>query len=315
MIKVGVVGTGFVGSSYAYSLVTQGIANELVLIDKNEELAAANALDIIHGTNFLPTQPKIYAGKYEDLKNADVVCITSGANTKPGQSRLEVANINRKIMIEVVNNIKLSGFDGILLIASNPVDVLTYVVINELGWDKSRVIGSGTVLDTSRFKSNLSQYFNFNSSQVHANIIGEHGDSSVPVISTARIGNKSIYEVIRQSKGKYTLDGVAKCYEEARDAAYTIIEGKGATYYGIGTALTKITRAIVNNENMILTVSTLLQGEYDGISDVVLSVPCIINRDGIREIFFNQLSEDEIIKLHNSADKIRESIEQIQEEA
>lgn len=309
MIKIGIVGTGFVGSAYGYSLVTQGLVNELVLVDKNEELAHANALDIIHGTDFLPTQPKIYAGNYSDMGDCDVICITSGASTKPGQSRLDVVKINRNIMIDVMTQIKESGFDGILLIASNPVDVMTYVIVNELGWPKERVIGSGTVLDTSRFRSNLCKYFNYNPSQIHANIIGEHGDSSLPVLSTARIGNKPLMDVLNQSNGEFTLEGVIKCYTEARDAAYEIISGKGATYYGIGTALTHITKSIVRDENMILPVSTYINGEYGDIKDVCIAVPCVVGRNGIREIFINKLSAGEMAQLQVSANKLRSVID------
>ncbi len=303
--KVVVVGTGMVGASYAYSLVNQGLVNELVLIDLNEKSAIANAEDIKHATCFLPKQPKIYAGTYEDCKDADLVCITAGAAQKPGQTRLDLVKINAKIMTGIVTEIMASGFDGILLLASNPVDIMTMVARKVSGLPKERVFGSGTTLDTGRLRTNLSEYFGCNPTNVHAYIVGEHGDSSLPLWSTASIGQKPILEIVEESNGKYSLEDLNKCYEEARDAAYKIIEGKGATYFGIGVSLARITKAIFSNQGSILTCGVHLDGEY-GLEDVCIPVPAMIGENGIEEIQSLNISEDELAKLQASANTLKE---------
>ncbi len=300
-----VVGTGMVGASYAYSLVNQGLVNELVLIDLNEKSAIANAEDIKHATCFLSKQPKIYAGTYADCKDADVVCITAGAAQKPGQTRLDLVKINTKIMTGIVTEIMASGFDGILLLASNPVDIMTMVAKEVSGLPKNRVFGSGTTLDTGRLRTNLSEYFGCNPTNVHAYIVGEHGDSSLPLWSTASIGQKPILEIVEESNGKYSIDDLNELYVEARDAAYKIIEGKGATYFGIGVSLARITKAIFSNQGSILTCGVHLEGEY-GLSDVCIPVPAMIGANGIEDIQTLNISEDELSKLHASANTLKE---------
>lgn len=303
--KVVVVGTGMVGASYAFSLVNQGIVNELVLIDLNEKSAIANAEDIKHATCFLPKQPKIYAGTYADCKDADLVCVTAGAAQKPGQTRLDLVKINAKIMTGITNEIMSSGFNGILLIASNPVDIMTMVARKVSGLPKNRVFGSGTTLDTGRLRTNLSEYFGCNPTNVHAYIVGEHGDSSLPLWTTASIGQKPILEIVEESNGKYSMEDLNDCYIEARDAAYKIIEGKGATYFGIGVSLARITKAVFSNQGSILTCGVHLDGEY-GLNDVCIPVPAMVGANGIEDIQTLNISEDELSKLQASANTLKE---------
>ncbi|MFV0288649.1 MAG: L-lactate dehydrogenase [Mycoplasmatales bacterium] len=290
--KVVIVGAGMVGASYGYSLANQDLVNELVFIDVNNDAAQAQADDIIHGTAFLPNQPKIYAGEYSDCADADIICITAGAAQKPGQTRLDLVKINTNIMKSIIGEIKKTAFDGFLLIASNPVDIMAYVAQKESGYPVHKVLGSGTTLDTARLRVNLATYLDCNPTNVHAYIIGEHGDSSLPVWSTATIGQKPLLDIIEQSNGKFTMEGINKCFEEARDAAYGIIKGKGATYFGIGVSLARITKAIFGNQNVILTCSTLLNGEY-GVDDIYIPVPVVVGGQGVKEIQSLEISTTE----------------------
>lgn len=303
--KVVVVGTGMVGASYAYSLVNQGIVNELVLIDLNEKSAIANAEDIKHATCFLPKQPKIYAGTYADCKDADVVCVTAGAAQKPGQTRLDLVKINAKIITGITKEIMASGFNGILLLASNPVDIMTMVARQVSGLPKERVFGSGTTLDSGRLRNNLSEYFECNPTNVHAYIVGEHGDSSLPLWSTATIGQKPIVEIVEESNGKYSMEDLNNLYVEARDAAYKIIEGKGATYFGIGVSLARITKAIFSNQGSILTCGVHLEGEY-GLEDVCIPVPAMIGEEGIQQVQELRIDEKELELLTKSANTLKD---------
>lgn len=308
--KVVVVGTGMVGASYAYSLINQNICNELVLVDLNKESAEANAQDLIHSTCFLDNQPKIYSGEYKDCKDADVVCITAGAAQKPGQTRLDLVEINKKIMTGIVTDVMSSGFDGILLIASNPVDIMTLVAQEVSKLPKERVFGSGTTLDTARFRNNLAQYFDVNPTDVNAYIIGEHGDSSLPVWSTATIGQKSIAEYLEENPSKYNQAGLDKCFTDARDAAYEIIKGKGATYFGIGIALARITKAIFCDQKVLLTVGVYQDGKY-GIDGIYLPVPARVGKDGIVEVQKLNISAKEQEQLEASATQLQGIINNI----
>lgn len=309
--KVVIVGAGMVGASYAYSLINQSIVNELVLIDRNTEAADAHAQDLIHATCFLPKQPKIYAGDYTDCKDADIVCITAGAAQQPGQTRLDLVEINTKIMTQIVESIMESGFDGILLIASNPVDIMSLVAQKVSGLPTTRVFGSGTTLDTARFRSNIANYLGVNPVNVHAYIVGEHGDSSLPVWSHARVGQKSIFEIVEESNGKYTLEGLQECFTEARDAAYAIIKGKGSTYFGIGIALAKITKAIFADQQLIMTLGVYQSGEY-GIEGIYLPVPAIVGAKGIEGIQNLNISGEESDLLHKSANHLQDIINSIE---
>ncbi|MFA9457053.1 L-lactate dehydrogenase [Halalkalibacter sp. AB-rgal2] len=297
--RVALIGTGFVGSSYAFSLINQGIVDELILIDLNEEKAIGDVMDLNHGKVFAPQPTHVRFGTYEDCYNVDIVVICAGANQKPGETRLDLVEKNVNIFKSIVEQVMDSGFDGIFLVATNPVDILTYATWKFSGLPKERVIGSGTTLDTARLRFMLGEYFNVSPTNVHAYIIGEHGDSELPVYSLADIGGVPIMKMIKRHE-QYNIEDLLQLFENVRDAAYHIIRGKGATYYGIAMALVRITKAILNNENAILTVSAHLDGQYNE-KDVYIGVPTIINREGIREIVELDLNEEESIAFHKSA--------------
>lgn len=301
--KVAIVGTGFVGSSYAYSLVNQGTVSELVLIDLNKERAEGEAQDLNHGVPF-GSPMKIKAGDYTDCHDMDLVVITAGANQKPGETRLDLASKNAKIMQGIVKDIMASGFDGILVIASNPVDVMTHVAYEASGLPKERVIGSGTILDTARFRYLLSDYFQVDSRNVHAYIVGEHGDSELPIWSHVTIGGLPL-NVYGKLNNFYEDRDMQAIFENVRDAAYQIIQKKCATYYGIGMGLARLTKALLYNENSILTVSTYFEGEYD-IEGVYMGIPAVVNANGVREILRLNLSDREQQLLENSANILKD---------
>ena len=298
--RVVVIGTGFVGSSYAYALLNQEVVDELVLLDLNKEKAEGDAMDLNHGMPF-GSPMKIWAGTYNDCKEADLVVITAGANQGPGETRLDLIEKNAKIFQKIVEAVMSSGFDGMFIIATNPVDILSYATWKFSGLPMNRVIGSGTILDTARFRFLIGQYFEVDSRNVHAYIMGEHGDTELPVWSHADIGGKPVL-----SYNDIDLKKLDEIFINVRDAAYHIIERKGATYYGIAMGLVRLTKAILRNENAVLTISTLLQGEY-GLDDVYLGVPAIINRQGVREILDLKLSNEESDKLHHSASVLKEA--------
>ncbi|MEK3798309.1 L-lactate dehydrogenase [Peribacillus sp. FSL H8-0477] len=302
--RVALIGAGSVGSSYAFALLNQSITEELVIIDLNENKAMGDAMDLNHGKVFAPNPTKTWYGTYADCKDADVVCICAGANQKPGETRLALVEKNLRIFKGIVEEIMASGFDGIFLIATNPVDILTYATWKFSGLPKERIIGSGTILDTGRFRFMLGEYFDIAPANVHAYIIGEHGDTELPVWSHADIGGVSITELIKRNP-EYTMKDLDELFINVRDAAYQIIEKKGATFYGIAMGLARITKAILNNENSVLTVSTYLEGEY-GTEDVYIGVPAVVNRNGIREIVELTLSEQERRQFKHSADVLKE---------
>lgn len=289
--RVVLVGTGAVGCSYAYSLINQGVAQELVLIDVNELKAEGEAMDLNHGIPLAPSPIKVWKGSYEDCKEADLVVLTAGLAQKPGETRLELVEKNTNIFKQIVGNIMSNGFDGIFLVATNPVDIITHVTWKESGLPKERVIGSGCVLDSARLRFELGQYLDVDPRDINAFMIGEHGDTELPVYSHATIGIKKLDEYFEENS-ELKDEVLDQIHTNVRDAAYHIIQCKGATFYAIGMSLCHITKAILNNENCILPVSTLLQGEY-GHHDVYIAVPCIVNRDGIREIVEIELSEKE----------------------
>jgi L-lactate dehydrogenase len=307
--RVVIIGTGAVGCSYAYSMINQGVAEELVLIDVNEAKAEGEAMDLNHGMPFAPSPLKVWSGSYQDCESADLVVITAGLAQKPGETRLELVEKNTKIFKQIVRNIMDSGFDGIFLVATNPVDILTYVTMKESGLPKERVIGSGTVLDTARLRFGLGQYFNVDTRNVHAYIIGEHGDTELPVWSHTSIGVEQI-DTVLAGKNDLKKESLDHIFINVRDAAYHIIERKGATYYGIGMALVRITKAILNNENSILTVSAYLNGQY-GHHDVYIGVPAVINRAGIREVCEIDLNEKEKEQFNYSVSVLKETMKPV----
>ncbi|MBE3570557.1 MAG: L-lactate dehydrogenase [Bacillales bacterium] len=306
--RVVVIGTGAVGCSYAYSLINQGAAEELVLIDVNKAKSEGEAMDLNHGIPFAPSPVRVWNGDYEDCKQADLVVITAGLAQKPGETRLQLVEKNTKIFKEMIRNIMNSGFNGIFLVATNPVDILTYVTWKESELPKERVIGSGTVLDSARLRFQLGERLNIDPRNVHAAIIGEHGDTELPVWSHATIGIEPLDSFIE--KGEIDKKNLDEIFVNVRDAAYHIIERKGATYYGIGMSLVRITKAILHNENSILTVSAMLKGEY-GQENLYIGVPAVINRKGVREIIEMKLNEEEKEKFGHSASVLKKTMNQM----
>lgn len=304
--KVALIGTGFVGSSYAFALLNQGIAHELVLIDMNKDKADGDARDLNHGLAFASPM-KIHAGDYSDCQDADLVVITAGANQKPGETRLDLVEKNIKIFKGIVDQVMASGFNGIFLVATNPVDILTYATWKFSGLPKERVIGSGTILDTARLRYLVGEHFDIDTRNIHAYIMGEHGDTEFPVWSHTTIGASHLSELI-DMENEDIQNKLDEIFLNVRDAAYHIIERKGATYYGIAMGLARITRAIFNNENSILTVSSLLQGEYDQ-DDVYIGVPAIINREGVRKVVELPLNEKERQQFEHSSGTLKKVME------
>jgi L-lactate dehydrogenase len=291
-------------------LVNQGAVEELVLIDIDKEKAMGEAMDLNHGMAFAPRKMSIRAGDYDECKDAGLVVITAGVNQKEGETRIHLLNRNAQIIKTVVQNIMKSGFQGILLVASNPVDILSYVAWKESGMDKSRVIGSGTSLDTARLRYEISRYVNIDTRNVHAYILGEHGDSEFVVWSNANIAAKPIMDVV-DTMEEIEFKDLDQIYQDVRDAAYEIIKRKKATYYGIGMALVRITVAIFNNENRIMPISVLNDGEYDIERNVYIGLPAVLNRQGVHHVVHFQLSQGEKKKLQNSAKILRENLEAI----
>lgn len=314
--KIVLVGTGFVGMSMAYSMLNRGGIEELVLVDIDKEKTIGEEMDLSHGLPFAPQKMVIKAGDYEECKDAEIVVITAGVAQKPGQTRLELAEVNTRIMKTITQNIMNSGFNGIIIVASNPVDLMAYVVYKVSGLPKERVIGTGTVLDTARLRYMLADYLKVSSKNVHAYIMGEHGDSSFVPWQHCYVGCKRICDIMKDNN--YPMEDLDKIHKGVVNAAYEIIEKKKATYYGIGMSLNRLVRAILDDENSILTVSTYLENGKYGQNDVYIGVPAIINENGVRELMELDLDEEEQRKLDNSCNLIKkmrkDSIEKIVEE-
>lgn len=308
--KVVLVGTGFVGMSMAYSLLNQGGVNELVLIDIDKNKAEGEAMDLSHGVPCSPSKMSIKAGNYSDCKDADIVVITAGINQKPNQTRLELVEINAKIMKDITKSVLDSGFGGIFVIASNPVDIMTYVVQKVSGFPKEKVIGSGTMLDTARLRFLIGEYLKVSSKNVHAYIMGEHGDSSFVSWENAYVGCKKMVDIMKD--GNLPLSDLDDIHKGVVNAAYEIIEKKKATYYGIGVALVKIIKAILNDENEIMTISTYQNGEY-GQKGLYIGVPAILGGSGVKEILKLKLEDNEQAKFDNSCNIIKDTINQIED--
>lgn len=304
--RVALIGTGAVGSSYAFGMLNAGLCEELVMIDLNKEKAEGDAMDLSHCLPFVSSRTKIWAGEYSDCKDADLVVITAGAAQKPGETRLDLVAKNLTIFKGIIGEIMESGFDGIFLIATNPVDILTYATWKFSGLPKERVIGSGTSLDTARFRYLLGDYFNVDARNIHGYIIGEHGDSELPVWSQTKIGTQPIGRILEKNP-QYKKEDLNEIFINTRDAAYHIIKRKGATYYGIGMGLVRLTKAILGNENSVITVSAYLDGEY-GERDIYIGVPAVINRGGIREIVELDLNENETNQFKSSIDTLRKTM-------
>lgn len=306
--KVAIVGVGMVGMSFAYALLNQNICDELVLIDINKERARGEAADLSHGLPFAPSSMTIYSGEYSDCTDADVVVICAGAPQEQGESRRDLLQKNYKVFKSIVNPIVSSGFNGVFLVASNPVDVMTQVVYSLSGFPAGRVIGSGTTLDSARLKHMMSDYFKVNPRNVHAYVIGEHGDSEFVAWSNAAISVKSLSELSAEKPD--LMDDMRDIAVDVKESAYEIIKAKKATYYGIGMVLARLTRAILFDENSIFTVSTYLKGEY-GEKEIYAGVPSVVNRNGVREVLEMKLSQEEQKQFHTSCEILREMKEEI----
>lgn len=307
--KVAVIGCGYVGAASAFALMQSGLFAEMVLLDANEERAEGEAMDIAHGLSFANPM-KIYAGNYDDLSDAAVIVITAGANQKPGETRLDLVHKNAAIMKSVVTEIVKRNCKGILLVVSNPVDILTHVAMEVSGFEERRVIGSGTVLDTARLRFQLGEKLKVDNRSVHAFIIGEHGDSEMAAWSSANISGVPL-QTFCDMRGQFDHDENTETIEASvKNSAYEIIRKKHATYFGIAMVVKRICQAIVRDEKSIFPVSHRLHGEY-GIEDVVLSMPAIVGAYGMESPIPISLDEKEIAKLHESAEILKEIAGQI----
>ena len=302
--KIAIVGAGFVGSTAAYALLNDGAASEIALIDVNREKAQGEAMDLQHGLMFKPNVKITFGNDYSLCKDAEIVVITAGAHQKPGETRIDLVNRNSAIFRQMIPQITKHNKGCILLVVSNPLDVLTYLTLKYSKFSKNKVIGSGTILDTARFRYLLGRYFEVSPNSVHAYIMGEHGDSSFPVWSTANIAGVSL-----KNFKKYNKKAMDKIYAETKNAAYEVIAKKGATYYAIGLGITKIVKSILSNQNEVLALSSYLTN-YHGVSDVCLSVPTIVNRNGIKEHVVMPLNSLEKKQLRKSANLIKKVIKQ-----
>ena len=300
--KIILVGDGAVGSSFAFALVTQNIGRELGIIDINKDKTIGDALDLTHGLAF--TSPKkIYSAEYSDCHDADIVVLTAGAAQKPGETRLDLVHKNLTIYKSVIGAIVDSGFSGIFLVAANPVDILTYATWKFSGFPKERVIGSGTSLDTARFRQEIAQLVGVDARNVHGYILGEHGDTEFPVWSHANIGGLQISEWVKDHPDT-DEEALVNVFFKVRDAAYEIIAKKGATYYGIAVALARICKAILDDEKSIFPLSVYLDGQY-GQEDLFIGVPAVLGRNGIETVIEIPLNDAEKEKMNLSASTLK----------
>lgn len=300
--KVVIIGCGNVGMSYAYALLNQKTrVNELALIDLDEKRIEGEVMDLNHCLPFAPTPMTIKKGSYEDCSDATIVMIAAGANQNPGETRMDLINKNSKIFKEIVTKVMENGFNGIFLIATNPLDVMTYVTWKYSGLPHHKIIGSGTILDTARLRYMISEKLNISTRNIHAYVIGEHGDSEFVPWSSAQVGTQDIKDFISEEE----LNQIS---EKVRNAAYEIINRKGATYYGIGMCLVRITNAILSDENSIITVSS-----YDKTNDIFVGGATIINKNGCKERMYIKLNEEETKKLEKSISIIKDAIISIEE--
>lgn len=311
--KCAIIGCGNVGATTAYSLVLDRTFSEIVLIDINSKKAAGEAADLNHGLPFIAPM-SIYAGDYSDLSDAYIIIITAGANQRPGQSRTDLVRENVKIFSTIVENIIKYNTDAILLVVTNPVDILTYVTWKQSGFPAERVIGSGTVLDTARLKYLAGQYLEVDNRNIHSFIIGEHGDSELAVWSCATVSGIPLKEFCRSSCLNCGMEKLHEMYNDVKNSAYDIIEAKGATYYAIAEAVRRIVDAIVHDEDSVLPVSSLINDHY-GLNDVCLGVPSVVGRTGIKRILDLPLDETEYKALHQSANKMKEILASLEPQA
>lgn len=311
--KVVVVGAGAVGATYCYALAQSGLANEIVLYDRNEDLMRGQVLDLVHGQPFFPTVI-IRSGNPDDYADANIVVIAAGSAQKPGETRLQLLKKNAAITGAIAAEVAAKDCPGVMLVVSNPVDVLTYVALKRSGWDRQRVIGSGTVLDSSRFRHLLGIHCGVDVHNVHAYILGEHGDSEFAAWSMTHVAGMKIEQYCPFCHGCNDWNNQREIIEkQVRESAYHIINYKGATQYAVGLALVKITGALLRNQHSVLTVSTMLNGEF-GLNDVCLSVPCIVSDRGISKLIESPLNTRELELLAKSAEVLKSAIHSLENE-
>jgi L-lactate dehydrogenase len=309
--KVSIIGCGNVGMRYAYSMIIKGIARELVLVDNNAKKAEGEAMDLSHGAPYV-SPVKVYAGDYCDTADSDLAVITAGRGQRPGETRIDLVKGNAEILKSIVPQIVKYSPKAIILVASNPVDILSYITYKISGKASNEVIGSGTVLDSARFRYLIGKHCNVDSRSIHASILGEHGDTEFPMWSKAMIGGVlfSRYCSVCQDKCGYDQkDKLEEIFTDVRDSAYKIIEKKGETSYGIGLALTKISKSVLKDENTILPVSSLLEN-YHGVSDIYLSVPAVVHRNGIRQTLELDFNDEESKAFMRSAEQVKRVIKE-----
>ena len=307
--KIVLIGTGMVGMSYAYALLNQNLCDELVLIDINKKRAEGEAMDLNHGVAFSGGNMEFYAGEYTDCCYADLVVLTAGLPQKEGQNRLDLLKENRKIFETILQSVLENGFHGIFLVATNPVDIMTRIVYEISDFPPEKVIGTGTALDTARLRYLLGEKFMIDPRNMHAYVMGEHGDSEFVPWSQAMMTTKPIFDLCGETEGCHFQE-LLELEEEVRMAAYKIIEAKKATYYGIGMAMARITKAIFGNEYSVLTVSAHLQGEY-GENGIYIGIPCVVNRMGIQRIVELPLGSEEKQRLHSSCETLENTYREI----
>jgi len=307
--KVAIIGCGLVGMSCAYALELQGACDELVLIDINKTKAWGEAADLSHGISFAPRNMKIYAGEYKDTHDADIVVIAAGVNQAKGEDRIALLQRNADVFNNVVLSIQNSGFSGIYIVATNPVDIMTRLTQCLSGAAKNRVIGSGTMLDTARLRYLLGNYFTVDPKNIHAYVMGEHGESEFVPWSQAMVATKSALDICEKDK-RFSVNDLYEIGNEVRNSAANIIVAKGATCYGIGASLVRLINAIFSNEHSIFTLSVNLNGEY-GKKDIYVGAPAIVSRDGIREIIELSLNEDEYNLFAKSCDFLNRTFEEM----
>lgn len=307
--KIAIIGAGKVGTTFAYALILNGLAGEIVLIDVDKERTEGEVMDLSHAVP-LSSPVRIWNGDYADCAGANIIVITAGASQRPGETRLDLLKRNTAIFRQILPQVLEYNRSAILLIATNPVDVLSYASWKLSGLDAARVIGSGTVLDTARFRSLISTRFNLDARNVHAFIIGEHGDSEVAVWSSANIAGVPMQDYCRQIGNEICGDDRRRITDEVRNAAYEIIKRKGATYYAVGMGLARIVESILRDQNSVLSISSLVPGLY-GIKDVYLSLPTVLGQNGVERVLELNLDESEMADLLHSAALMRQVIDQL----
>lgn len=308
--KVAIVGTGLVGSSTAFSLVTQGVCDEVLMIDINNERAVGEAMDLNHSIEYLNRNTKVRAASYDECGDVDVIVITAGAPPKPGQTRLDTLDLSAKIVETIVNPIMESGFKGYFIIVSNPADIIAYHVYKLSGLPKSHVLSTGTSVDTARLKNFIGELLDVDPRCVQGYSMGEHGDSQMVPWSHVTVGGKSFIKVLEDNKDRFQNVDLDKLVQDTAQAGWEVYKRKGTTYYAIASATVGIIKAILYNENTIIPVSTLLEGEY-GVSDVFAGVPVILNSEGIKEIVEIHMSDEEKNKFQSSINVIKEYIKRL----